>query len=334
MAHEIDEMAPGVHAAVFARTDAWHQLGTTLPEEFTAAQAMEHAHLGGWNVRGIPVTGTEITEAGVTTIEIPKRYAMVRTNPITGETEYLGGVTGGHYQAIQNEEHVDLLDAITDESGAHFDTAGSLRGGADVFVGMKLPDALTIGGKDGDRIDLNLIALNNHTGASKFKFLVSPVRVVCANTQEAAIKGALRSFGIRHDSGASHKVQEAREALGLTFRYVEAFQTEAEALLARPITNRQYGNFLDKLYDIDGRLDASATKLKQIDALEELYRTAPTLEGIRGTRWGAYQAVTEYWDHIAPVRAADAAEGRANRSLTSHATIQMKERAFQLASAR
>lgn len=35
------------------------------------------------------------------------------------------GVVGKGYRPIQNAEHADLLSTLVDESGAHFETAGS-----------------------------------------------------------------------------------------------------------------------------------------------------------------------------------------------------------------
>lgn len=329
MAHEIDEMAPGVHAAAFARQGAWHQLGVTLDSEFTALQAMEAAHLGGWNVRKAPVTATD-TDG--TVIAIPDRFAMLRTNPVTKATEYLGGaVVGSNFQPIQNERHADLLDTIVDESGAHFDTAGSLRNGREVFISMRMPDHLSIGGAD--RMDLNLVGLNSHDGNSKFRFVVTVVRVVCANTQQAALRNAVSTFGVRHDGNADSRLQEAREALGMTFRYVEAFEAEAEALLARTATDGWVDKFLARVLEI-GDEDPTRTQEKHLAGMIELHRSAETLEGIRNTRWGAYQTVTEYWDHVAPVKGEDKAAGRAMRTLTSYATQQTKQRAFELAGGR
>ena len=43
--------------------------------------------------------------------------------------------------------------------------------------------SLTVGGTD--RVDLNIAALNSHDGTSAFRILVTPVPVVCANTQSA-----------------------------------------------------------------------------------------------------------------------------------------------------
>ena len=53
------------------------------------------------------------------------------------------------------------------------------------------------------------------------------MRIVCANTQSAAIAGAKSPFGIRHTNGAREAIQEARTALGLAWRCMDAFETEA-----------------------------------------------------------------------------------------------------------
>ena len=146
MTHEIETHGSQA-AAVFARKDAWHRLGTTVRDRaFTAEEAMRLGHLGGWDVRKLPLTTAEVSEGGVTPIEVPG-FATVRTNPFTGQPEALG-VVGGGYTPLQNEDHADFLNLLADESGAIFDTAGSLRGGRKVFITMQLPDSLTVGGTD------------------------------------------------------------------------------------------------------------------------------------------------------------------------------------------
>lgn len=332
MSHQIDEMAPGVHAFAAAREDAWHRLGVTIPQEFDAAGAMEFAHLGGWNVRKLPMSATEITEDGVTVIESKTRFMTVRTNPVTGQTEELGDV-GAVYLPIQNEAHCELLDALVDESGAHFDTAGSLRGGREVFVSMKMPEHLTIGGSDA--VNLNVVALNSHDGTKPFRFLVTPVRVVCANTQAAAIRQAKSSFGIKHTSGNGGKIAEAREALGLTFKYIDAFQAEAEKLAAQSFTPVMFDRFADTLLGIDPVSPDKSSKrtLEHADNIKSLWRESVTLDGIRDTKWGAYQAVIEYWDHFAPANGSDKATARAIRTLTTRPVVDLKEHAFAMLSA-
>ena len=328
MAHHI-ETREGQAAAIFARTDAWHRLGTTVRgKAFTAEEAMSIGHLGGWSVRKLPLTASEITSDGVTTMNAPG-FATVRDNPFTGLPEALG-VVGSGYTPLQNEEHAEFLNLLADESGAVFDTAGSLRGGKQVFITMQLPHSLRIGGQD--RIDLNIAALNSHDGSSAFRILVTPVRVVCANTQAAALGNHASSFAIRHTRNAKNAVQAARNALGLTFEYVEAFETEAERLIDTTLTDEKFDALVTGLFgaaDRDASPRTQAADRERRDTLAWLWHDAATLAGIRGTGWAGYQAVTEYLDHYAPVRTKGNHEAaRATRLLTSDGPTKVKRRAW------
>ena len=334
MSHELEVWEDGSASFVSAREHAWHRLGTVLPEQFDAAQAMQFAKLGGWNVRTVELqTAPVLDENGVTpALSVPDRYATVRTNPVTGGTDVLG-VVGPAYTVIQNEAHADLLNTLVDESGAHFETAGSLRAGRAVFLSMKLPTTMQIGGID--PVDLYLVALNSHDGTSAFRLLVSPVRVVCANTQALAIRRAQSSFSIRHTSGAKGNIAEARQALGLTFRYVEAFEAEAQKLIEQELTDAQFQAIIAAIWTPTADSKRSETMAaNRTEILSVLFRTADTNANIRGTRWAGYQAITEYLDHFAPIAdKANPATARAERVAVGGNTAAVKTKAFELIAA-
>jgi hypothetical protein len=121
MAHELDSTNGQVSFAN-SRTDAWHRLGQSVGHAMTAHEALDAAHLSGWNVRKMALQIPRepiITENGVTTptpIEVPDQFATVRTNPIHGGIDYLG-VVGSKYEPVQNEASCTLLDALTEEGG-------------------------------------------------------------------------------------------------------------------------------------------------------------------------------------------------------------------------
>jgi len=332
MAHELETWSDGTASFVSAREHAWHRLGTVLPAEFDAAQAMQYAKLGGWNVRTMALQTAPVLSAdGVFgALPVPDQFATVRTNPVSGSVDVLG-VVGRGYTVIQNEEHADLLNRVVDEGGACFETAGSLRGGRSVFLSMKLPRTMTIGGVD--RVDLYLIALNSHDGTSAFRLLVSPVRVVCANTQALALRRAQSSFSIRHTSGARGNIAQAREALGLTFKYAETFEREAEQMIQASLTDAQFAQIIGKLWTTESESKRSATiTANRADVLTGLFSDAPTNANIRGTRWAGYQAITEYLDHFAPV-AGGTDTARAERVATGGTVTTVKTRAFEMLAA-
>lgn len=331
MSHELETFEDGSVAYVDSRNDAWHQLGTQLNRRFTAAEALQHAKLAGWRVRTVPLcTTTDVREDDG--LLLPNGYAVVRTNPVTGKSETLGMV-GSFFTPIQNEDHVELLNDLVDASGAHFETAGSLKGGRETFVTMELPETMLIGGVDEHKI--NIAALNSHDGNSNFRFLAGHTRIVCANTQRAAIAGARAMFTIRHTRQRSTMV-EAREALGLSWKYLDAFQVEAEKMIQETMTDAAFRDLIDTVWVPDEKAGTRAQNAAEarITDLERLFQEAETQANIRGTRWAAYNAVTEYVDHVAPVslskNASDHATARALRTLTQDSAIAIKTRAFDL----
>ena len=338
MAHELENLGTTRESASFvsARQHAWHQLGTVLPERFDAADAMRYANLGGWNVRTVPVQTVPVIDAdGVTPgVEIADAFATVRTNPVTGAVEPLG-VVGGNYRPVQNEAHAEILNTVVDEGGAHFETAGSLRGGRQVFLSMKVPRTMLVGGVD--PVDLYLIACNSHDGSSAFRLLVSPVRVVCANTQAAALRSAKSSFSIRHTSGAAGRISQAREALGLAWQYAGEFQAQADRLIDQAMTDAQFEQLIAAVWPADEAAKVSNRRSRSDDRaveLRKLRRYSPTIsEDFRTTKWAAYQVITEYVDFLAPMRSRSAGQvQRAERAVTGTGPA-VKARAFDLIAA-
>ena len=334
MAHEIETFDDGTAAFFTARQDAWHRLGVTTRDCLTAEQVMTTAKLGGWNVHTAPLTATDLTADGVTTVGVPDHFATVRTHPQTGQPDVLG-VVGSGYTVVQNEEHCELLNLLVDEAGAHFETAGSLRGGRETFVTMKLPQTVTLTGTNGsDDIELYLAAMSSHDGTAAWRVIVTPVRIVCANTQRMALRQAKATYAIRHTRTAKAKIAQARQALGIVWRYAEAFESEAQQLINSTLVLDEFQAIVDKLWPTDPTdipsPRAAGIRDRRNTTLRSLFSEADTQHAIRGTRWAGLQAITEYLDHHTPARDDDV---RAARVLTSHALGERKQRAYDLLTA-
>lgn len=306
MAHELD-ITDGIASFASARQDAWHRLGTVLPDTMTADEALSAAHLTGWNVRKLPLTASETTldATGVATheIEVPDFYTTVRTNPVNGEVQSLG-VVGAQYTPVQNEDHAEMLTNLAHATGAVFETAGALRGGREVFLTMKAPAHLKVGGVD--PVDLYIAALNSHDGRSAFRFIVTPVRIVCANTQWVAEARSKSRYSMRHTRNIGGRLEDAREALELTVEDFTEFGAEAERMIQEELTNAEFDRIASRIL-LGGRADFkeewTTRERNKVDDLRNLFRDSSTNTEIRGTRWAGYQAFTEYLDHYAPVHA-------------------------------
>lgn len=342
--HNID-ITEGAASFANARSDHWHQLGQSVGHAMTAREALDAAHLANWNVRKMALHVQQepvIDENGVTTpapLAVPDYYATVRDNPINGRLDVLG-VVGAKYVPVANESSCDLLDALVDQSGgAHYETAGALKGGRETFVTLKLPNTMSFNGIDGstDTTEFYIAALNSHDGSSAFRLLVTPIRIVCANTQAIAISRARASFSIRHTAGARESISEARNALKLTWRYIEEFEAAVTALYDEAMDTEQMRDFANQLLKVDDAPSAAAAKNRRDKAngIVTLWTSSPTIRPIGGTKYAALNAVTEYFDHVVPIRGARtsrAASGaRALRNISTAASAtSIKAQAFRM----
>lgn len=324
MAHDIE--TNGSEAAfVSAHTHAWHQLGTVLPDAFTAEEAMKHGHLGGWNVRKQPLW-TRASEDAEPMV-VPNRQAVVRDNPFNPGQQDVLGTVGDAYHIIQNEEHAGFLNDLVDESGAVFDTAGSLNGGRRTFLTMKLPGHINVGGID--PVENHIAALNSHDGSMAFTIMITPIRVVCANTMNMAFRNHSHIYRVRHTSGAGRNLTEVRKALDLTFDYLDAFQVEANQLLETELTLSKFEQLVNREFGVsDDAPAATITRTEnKIEQMTSLFADAQTQENVRGTAWAGLNALTEWADHYAPTRGDDRDMVRARNAVLQ---TTFKNRALEL----
>ena len=102
------------------------------------------------------------------------------------------------------------------------------------------------------------------------------------------------------------------------------------------MTNSEFEAFITGLYPKPSEENKRAHTLwsNRLQDLRTLYRYAETNDFGRGTRWAAYNAVTEYLDWGIPVRSAtrDADTQRAMRQL-GEAHADAKAKAFALLAA-
>lgn len=313
MGHAIETSADGSKSAFLsAHTDAWHQLGTTLDHAFTAEEAMKQGFLGGWDVRKQPMW-TEGADGSP--LLIPNQNAVVRNNPFEpGQIDVLGQVGDG-YHIVQNEGHAQFLNDLVEESGAHFDTAGSLYGGKVVFITMKMPGHINVGGVD--QVDNYIATMNSHDGSMAFTTMVTPVRVVCANTMNLAFQNNKSVHRIRHTSGIGRTMGQAREALEITFKYLDAFQEEADRLINTTLTQSRFEQIIQDEFGVADDAPAAVITRSEnkIEQITSLFADSMTHEGVRETAWAGLNALTEWSDHFAPTRGDDVDNARAQKAL-------------------
>lgn len=335
----VEILADGQAAFYAHREPAWHRLGTITPDALTAGDALRAAHLSGWDITKQPI-GT-ITPSG-NPLVVEGKYATVRTTPswlawADTDPRERGpepqqydtlGVVGDDYTIIQNEAAFEFLNGVVSDGDATFATAGSLRDGKRVFVTMEVPERFHVTADD--TISTYIAVATGHDGTFAFRAFPTPVRIVCQNTLSVAMGSASRVFTIRHNPDSAPKLEAAREALRVAVQGTERLVTAAREMLDVKITDKEFdkivaANFLPLAEDATPAKAESVEKRRA--EIRLLFRQAPTQESARGTAWGAYNAITEWQEWVAPRN--PLAVG-ATESVLTGARAQQRQKAWNL----
>ena len=295
MAHNLEIGENGEVAFALRGEPAWHKLGNVFDKDahLTTSGMLESAKLNDWNVR-------------LEEIPLPEGYRskqtnqlVVRNNPFDGEPDVLA-VVGDRYKVVQNEELFAFADGILD-GGAEWESAGSIKDGRVVFGSLAVPREFILDPEGAnDKTVTYLLVHTSHDGSTAVQANITPVRVVCQNTLNMALQGSKQSFKIRHTSTVNGKIDEARRVLGLTFSHMDSFETMARELYETALTDNQFTALVNSLYPEpeQGSAKVAGTRhTEKVDLLQHLYLEGVTNANIKGTAWGALNALTERIDY-------------------------------------
>ncbi|MCQ9178562.1 DUF932 domain-containing protein, partial [Streptomyces sp. IBSBF 2953] len=281
-------------AALYTSTPAWHGLGTVIPGGISDIDTVLRVGQIDFRVDKVPV---RYTYDGTDRI-MSDRWVTVRSD--TGSAL---GTVGQRYEVFQQRQIFTFLEDLADTHGVLWESAGALRGGRRVFVTMQVPDSVIVdrGGLD-DEIRLFIVAINSHDATSQAEVVVTPWRVVCANTERFALDDAQSRWAIRHTfSGLTH-LDEARRTLGLTLKYAAVFEAEQTALARTDIAIADFHRLIADLWPLDDTATnrTRTSHAKRTGTLDAMFRAETNRAG--HTAYAAERTITDYLDHVAPRR--------------------------------
>lgn len=282
MAHEVETMMYVTGAERFV---PWHGLGTPVENAVNSAEALELAGLD-WEVQSRPI----FTDNNLL---IPGYIANTRSS----DNKVLG-VVSDKYKIVQNKDAFAFTDNLLDNE-AKYVTAGSLRGGKNVWMLAQLPSTKILG----DDIDNFLCFTNTHDGTGAVRVFVTPVRVVCQNTLNLALTTAKRSWSCRHMGNLESKMHEATRTLELSNKYMEELNKTAENLANTTITDDQLMQIVAEMFPIND--DQSHRQMANMEQAKREFMVAyymPDIKQFRNTAWGVINAMSDFCGHSSPKR--------------------------------
>lgn len=307
MAHLIESM-------MSVREKPWHYAQTAavtkiIQEAPTSKEALVAAGLD-WTVESRPVYMDDGTL-------IPGWKANVRDM----DNKCLGIVTD-KYRIVNNAEAFEFTDALIGETEGgvvRYETAGSLRGGKQVWLLAKLPTQKVLD----DDVEPYLCFTNTHDGSGALQVCVTPVRVCCANTLALALRDTKRSWSAVHVGDITEKIETARTCLGLADNYMNTLGIAADQYANKTLRMEQIEEILNEMFPVEE--DATVRKKSNVKQVKDAFYVAyhmPDIKKFRETAWGAINAMVDMVGHSAPIRKTDTfEENRWGKFIAGHPMI-------------
>lgn len=271
----------------------WHKTNyTTVEEAMTSAEALRLAKLD-FDVLQEPVFDGQ-------------------NNPVPGyrlnfksDDRTLLGLVTSRYKVIQNTEAFAFTDALIGPR-CRYETAGSLNNFRTVWMLAQLEPKTIMG----DEYKNYLCFVNSFDGSSAVHVCVTPVRVVCQNTLNFALKSTKRKFSMAHVGNIADKLLEAERTLQLSEDYLIDVQAKYAELATKKVTDAMFDSFLTALFPvIETEPEAHAKRqLLKREAVREAY-AVDDLANFKGSAFGVMNAVSDMAAHYEPSRVSDAYYG-------------------------
>lgn len=225
--------------------------------------------------------------------------------PDTGEVL---GIVGKDYEIIQNRDAFSFFDSIVGGDGIQYETAGALGKGERIFITAKLPGYIKVGRED--LIEQYLFLTTSHDGYGSITAAFTPVRIVCNNTLNAALRNHSNSIKIRHTANAKERLEQAHKVMGISNQLSSQLETIFNRWTTVKVTDPELHRLIqlamvpnkEVLDNINtGKWDELSTCFNNMcNSVFEYAMTSPTqqTETTKGTLFGAYNAVTGYFQNV------------------------------------
>jgi len=342
MAHNLNfNSRTGKYSFFSVQEKAWHGLGRIVQDYPTSEEAIRYAGLDYEVIKSPLFTkGSNIIETsqgievGYSELDVPNYFANIRS-----DNNAVLGVVGKDYHIVQNREAFNFFDAIVGGGdGILYETAGALGNGERIFITAKLPDYIRVGNGD-DITEKYIFLTTSHDGSGSITAAFTPIRIVCQNTLNASLRNMSNVVRIKHTSGAKQRLENAHKVMGLAntlsnqlqdifnnWTKVRVTDSEVKKLIQLALCpNKETLDLLKK-----GAEEEVSTVFKNTvdDAFAyAMISDTQQMETTKGTLFGAYNAVTGYYQNVRNYKDSEAKL----QSIVLGGTAQLKtQKAFEL----
>jgi phage/plasmid-like protein (TIGR03299 family) len=285
MAHNLynDTMA-------FTGEQPWHKLGKHFDGLMTSEQVIAGAGLDYFVTKEqLMRQDGSLCKGGFATINTANNKVL--------------GVVGARYEVIQNTKAFAFFDELVGRGEAIYETAGALGDGEKIWLLAKLPGSFSP--IAGDKIEQYVCLYNTHDGTLPCSVMFTPIRVVCQNTMNLALRDCTQIVKVRHTLNADERLEQAGKIMREMNDYFTIMGDKCHDLANFIIDDDFINAYKDSLFGAEKDIPEGRGRTLRANKLAEFdkYMTVGKgveIPGVKGTAWWPVQAAIEFADYTMP----------------------------------
>ena len=189
------------------------------------------------------------------------------------------GVVGRDYGVVQNTKAFEFINFIKEVSGEEplIETAGALGYGERMFVTCRLGADCYLNGNS-DAVKNYVVFSNSHDGSGSVMAFFTPVRVICQNTLNMAIRGAVNKVIFKHTKNVNHRLdweieenrRKALEVFSKSVQFSKTFMDKMLMLKGETLTSEEIRDITHKMYLTPKQFDLFTQNNFNLEGIDEI----------------------------------------------------------------
>lgn len=282
MAHNLYLNKIGYHGAT-----PWHKLGTQFADYMTADQAIEAA--------GLNYTVIKEQLQRPSTGDLMNAYCTINS-----ANNKVLGIVKSRYEIIQPADCRVFFDELCGKAKGVYESAFAMGNGERICYLVKLP--IEFEPIMGDKVDNFMLLYNSYTGLEPLSIKLTPIRVICQNTFEMAMRNCTNVIKVNHTKNANERLAEAGRILKGMNDYFTLVGEKCKDLAAYNIDDDFIQAYINSLFGNESETPDNMKDIRfnNINMFKGRFHNGMGVDipGVQGTAWHIYNAATEFADSI------------------------------------
>lgn len=267
-----------------AKQLSFNTFGTTFNENVTLEEAFDKAGLN-FDVEEerlikVPQEVLNAIKNEEPIMWLPTADDIVKSHKATFRTDAnrILGIVGTDYQIVPNNKAFDFINFIGECSGEQpqIVSAGALGYGERIFVCAQLGEDSYLSADDA--VKNYVVFTTSHDGSGAVSALFTPIRVVCQNTLNMALRQCPNKVIFKHTKNVGNRLdwsveENRKKAFEVFSKSVKFSQTFIEAMLnlkEQKVTTDFVTDFSAKMFLNEKQFDLLKKANGQFDKVEEI----------------------------------------------------------------